>query len=193
MGSAAWCFSSLPIPAVHAVGGAEPFPCRWTARPTARRTPTATPRRSSPQNCTGEKCSSYFAEAYVTGQRIPRRERQLPFPVAQTPVKLCQKSANAQQAENQSIFPTFWLGAEHTKRPGQALAGNAGVADGLPISADSRRQPGQFRPRLRDLTMWIMHHQTFPFLRSVNDPRSSPAAAENSQMVMTARPAPNPL
>ena len=109
-----------------------------------------------------KKCSSYFAEAYVTGQRIPRRERQLPFPVAQTPVKLCQKSANAQQAENQSIFPTFWLGAEHTKRPGKALAGNACIADGLPISADSRSQPGKFRSRLRYPTIWMMH--PIPFL-----------------------------
>ena len=140
-----------------------------------------------------KKCSSYFAEAYVTGQRIPRRERQLPFPVAQTPVKLCQKSANAQQTQDQTVLAALRMGPENTQRPSHALTHHAGVADGLPISADSRSQPGQFRPGLRDLTMWIMHHQTFPFLRLVNDPRSSPAAAENSQMTMTKRLAPRPL
>ena len=183
MGSAAWCFSSLPIPAVHAVGGAEPFPCRWTARPTARRTPTATSRRSSPQNCTGEKMQQLLRRSLCNGSRNTTAGK----------AAAVSGSADAQQTQDQTVLAALRMGPEHTQRPGQALAGNAGVADGLPISADSGSQPGQFRPGLRNLTMRIMHHQTFPFLRLVNAPRSSPTAAENSQMTMTKRLAPRPL
>ena len=48
-------FTVLPSPAVHASGGAAPFPWQVIARPTVSRIPTAVPRHSNPQTCTGEK------------------------------------------------------------------------------------------------------------------------------------------